>query len=594
MESRRRGKRKSPSQAIIFEVSEDDVSSEHSDDNCCEPDTKIFKAEDSTFQSRSSENSNLESDGQILSPKCSVSHDNSIEIIECIEVSNTSSIENLASTNEIIIVTDDNIDTLNHSVIFPKPSENSSSSVIDITEENLNPLKEEDFSLEEGELAEIENKPEDQLDSTTKAETKANPCICITFNDEHIAEIYKCKFLKFIQSFVELEVENFDGLTINIQRDPDLNPREWIVLDTTMCISEDTEIKEEKLASPLPATPIIDISEKNTIEEESIKISAQTCFNCDNNHAIKDCPLPKDFAKINAARQKFKAQKQTSRYHLEEDQKYGHLVPGKISDKLREALGLRKNQLPPFIYHMRLLGYPPGWLEEAKFVHSNLAMFDSEGNNVRSETKKRQGLDPAKIVDYPGFNVPFGKEVKDEYRQYQVPPFSENFSKKAMVEFFQKQFAKQQDDLETCDMDLDNSFEEGKVKTVVTVEAGQGTVVKNRLISELKNIDSNITSPSLTDLEKQKENLLAALDDSSNPKSSETMCDEPEKVDDPEILSDIEKPQSSQNVNVPVEKTLRIDIDSAQDSSTSYLSPPLNSSVNSVKNSSFGTPILKK
>lgn len=98
---------------------------------------------------------------------------------------------------------------------------------------------------------------------------------------------------------------------------------------------------------------------------------------------------------------------------MEEDQKYSHLTPGNISDGLREALGLRKNQLPPFIYHMRLLGYPPGWLEEAKFVHSNLAMFDSEGNDVRSVTKKTPGLDPEKIVDYPGFNVPTEKNMKD-------------------------------------------------------------------------------------------------------------------------------------------------------------------------------------
>lgn len=98
---------------------------------------------------------------------------------------------------------------------------------------------------------------------------------------------------------------------------------------------------------------------------------------------------------------------------MEEDQKYSHLTPGKISAKLREALGLRKNQLPPFIYHMRILGYPPGWLEEAKFVHSNLTMFDTEGNDVRDSTKKTPGLDPEKIVDYPGFNVSMETNMKD-------------------------------------------------------------------------------------------------------------------------------------------------------------------------------------
>lgn len=62
---------------------------------------------------------------------------------------------------------------------------------------------------------------------------------------------------------------------------------------------------------------------------------------------------------------------------------------------------------------MRVLGYPPGWLEEAKFFYSNLDMFDGEGKTVRQKSKKKQGLNPEKIIDYPGFNVPTEKYIKD-------------------------------------------------------------------------------------------------------------------------------------------------------------------------------------
>lgn len=90
------------------------------------------------------------------------------------------------------------------------------------------------------------------------------------------------------------------------------------------------------------------------------------------------------------------------------------MQPGKISPGLREALGLRKNQVPPYIYKMRTVGYPPGWLEEAKFVTSNLEMFDLDGKNVKNTSSRRvKGLDPSKVVDYPGFNVPFEKDFKD-------------------------------------------------------------------------------------------------------------------------------------------------------------------------------------
>lgn len=76
-------------------------------------------------------------------------------------------------------------------------------------------------------------------------------------------------------------------------------------------------------------------------------------------------------------------------------------------------MGLRKNELPPYIYRMRALGYPPGWLEEAKVVYSNLDMFDAEGKTVRQKAAKKQGLNPEKIIDYAGFNTPPEKHIKD-------------------------------------------------------------------------------------------------------------------------------------------------------------------------------------
>lgn len=101
------------------------------------------------------------------------------------------------------------------------------------------------------------------------------------------------------------------------------------------------------------------------------------------------------------------------RYHLEEDQKFSHMVPGQISDALRKALGLHKKEVPPYIYGMRELGYPPGWLEEAKIQHSNLKMFGIDARRAQMKQMKKSGLDETKIVEYPGFNVPLGKGVKD-------------------------------------------------------------------------------------------------------------------------------------------------------------------------------------
>lgn len=89
------------------------------------------------------------------------------------------------------------------------------------------------------------------------------------------------------------------------------------------------------------------------------------------------------------------------------------MKPGQISNKLRDALGLHSNQLPPYIYNMRLLGYPPGWLEEAKVEESNLTLFDIDGKSLKSTAKPKYGLDPNKVIDYHGFNVPPKSGFKD-------------------------------------------------------------------------------------------------------------------------------------------------------------------------------------
>lgn len=102
------------------------------------------------------------------------------------------------------------------------------------------------------------------------------------------------------------------------------------------------------------------------------------CWNCGGDHNMKDCKEKRDPAAIGRAKQMFNQKSKAERYHLDTEQKYCHLLPGKISDNLRQALGLRSRELPLYIYKMRLYGYPEGWLEEAKINHSGLSLFHSE------------------------------------------------------------------------------------------------------------------------------------------------------------------------------------------------------------------------
>lgn len=49
------------------------------------------------------------------------------------------------------------------------------------------------------------------------------------------------------------------------------------------------------------------------------------------------------------------------------------------SEELQEALGISDRHLPPFVYRMRELGYPPGWLKDAELENSGLSLYDGKG-----------------------------------------------------------------------------------------------------------------------------------------------------------------------------------------------------------------------
>lgn len=119
-----------------------------------------------------------------------------------------------------------------------------------------------------------------------------------------------------------------------------------------------------------------DQPEPLTEDDECKRPARNSCWNCDGEHSMRDCPEPRNFNKVRQNRAKFSSGKM-ERYHVDATQRFGTFVPGEISNELRKALGLHRNELPLHIYRMRELGYPPGWLENAKVSQSGLALFDA-------------------------------------------------------------------------------------------------------------------------------------------------------------------------------------------------------------------------
>lgn len=190
----------------------------------------------------------------------------------------------------------------------------------------------------------------------------------------------------------------------------------------------------------------------------------RSCFNCgEESHAIADCPLPKNMKEIQ--RRKAEIRKATNvptlsgnkaTLDVSVDPRFKDCKPGSIGEELRSALGLGGNKMPPWIYRMRMLGYPPGWLEEAKLTYSGLTMFEGDGERLRSDGlriesgeveeqnfEEEKEFQLQKLVAYPGFNVPPPERIQDEGRRYQAPPFDRNQS----LDYMRSDFARRNENL---------------------------------------------------------------------------------------------------------------------------------------------------
>lgn len=179
------------------------------------------------------------------------------------------------------------------------------------------------------------------------------------------------------------------------------------------------------------------MSNERPANKDSGPKRGQSCFNCDGDHNLRDCKKPRNHQKINANR---RAKGKNERYHVDLSQKYGHLRPGQVSSKLAKALGLKSKDLPMHVFRMRKLGYPPGWLEEAKVSHSGINLFGSdgavvlEGEDEEGEMEQaKDKYDPTKIVEYPGFNVDPPEGCYDDAKLFDCPPMQEDHRKETFL-----------------------------------------------------------------------------------------------------------------------------------------------------------------
>ncbi|XP_044733790.1 zinc finger CCHC domain-containing protein 8 homolog [Chrysoperla carnea] len=305
-------------------------------------------------------------------------------------------------------------------------------------------------------IDELKQKVHDLEEQQNKIEDKT-PLLTIKYQNESVADKYNKQIVPFLkETFQDSDIScQLTSIKVFEKKIPDNNEVEVIEINdesqnvdeiilSDNCTDESPVVVDDMICldtTPNVLTDNTDDVQYNVLsapKNQKNNISNFSCFNCGDQdgvkHNLKDCPLPKNWERINAARKKFKdVQTHNQRYHVadNDDSRFAAFKPGgELSRELRHALGLKSKEIPLHIYKMRMLGYPPGWYQELVTHNDTLSMFtDNQNestidNNGTIDTSNIIVKD-SMIIEYPGFNVPLKKDMKDEYWKYKVPPIQE-------------------------------------------------------------------------------------------------------------------------------------------------------------------------
>lgn len=209
---------------------------------------------------------------------------------------------------------------------------------------------------------------------------------------------------------------------------------------------------------PQTFSQIMALEGEEVVHAAKPKRPKPSCFNCGSaDHQLRDCPEPRNNVRINEKRKEFNdmvgdspSQNTNVRYHADEtEERFGKFKAGIVSDELQKALGVTRKDLPPYIYRMRQLGYPPGWLKEAQLENSGLSLYhgndagdgEIEGNDELNSREKPFSYDLSKLIDYPGFNIDIPGGSSDDWRMFGSIPMQMVHQKEVFANYLATAFS---------------------------------------------------------------------------------------------------------------------------------------------------------
>lgn len=281
--------------------------------------------------------------------------------------------------------------------------------------------------------------------------------------------------------------------------------------------------------------------------------SQSACFNCgDTDHSLRECTRPRNQARIQRARKK-----KVERYHVDTEQRFAHIRPGRISSKTRHAMGFGRGELPFMFYRMRVLGYPPAWLEEAKVQSSGITLFNSDGSEVQApeqEDGESESFkyDVNKIVEFPGFNVDPGGKFYDDFQHHNVPRLQQHQLKENFIKSLGENVTKgykrkklidlpvphdaspeaHENDTNLVEHDMDIDDDDDEVQQLKEQPASPSADTSQTVSAVKDEPSKRSVSPTLDDLQAQQAVLLQQLETNTSLNTNKSETKVPQEVED--------------------------------------------------------------
>ncbi|XP_013778128.1 zinc finger CCHC domain-containing protein 8-like isoform X2 [Limulus polyphemus] len=499
----------------------------------------------------------------------------------------------------------------------------------------------------------LKSTPEVLQFRNVKEDMLKGPLINVTFKNKTLAEKYRLRVEQFLR-----ELLSDEDLSINEdlhgQEDEDSGQLQFFqdfYVDTLQHTGDKTSYAEQN------RLPVYDKNYREILQDKRTEGNPQklkqklsrpkfTCFNCMGDHLLDKCHEKHDKRRIAKNRKEYMTSSTMSKARYHQEERGRSFTPGVISVELQRALELQPNQLPPYIYRMRILGYPPGWLKEAEIESSGLMMYGSDGKAIRHDENIEDGVvdldsmkvqyDPVKLVDYPGFNVPVPRGFIDESKYLRMPslqfhqlrhaakhtvkstepkPFvKRKFSESSKIRAKELKIDRKEEDMEVDYNNdgriIDSDYEEANTCKFIpplppddprntpplptdnppntpplpsTLPLSECLGTDDQGTATSSQVSSRATSPCLTDLEETKKSLMQKL----NQVSSKTDLEDTSSLNDEISFDDIKSPFATENRH-------SLQSDSEPGESEGFKQLPVKKKHSRSLSVSSGTPVLTK